>query len=303
MRRNFIFVLLILLFLVGCTSNAQGNLKIIDLVSNNVVFAELPIKIVQALGDGFKKIENYQAIRQQDTLYLLASLGQKNTEGYVVNINRVGLLNVDGEQQIIAFVSQKAPQPSEKQAHIVSYPYTIKKIVGVNLPIKVRFVNANNIKEVISETKIKQVEETQSYTVYLYFGTKDGYLTKEVREVKKLPQPEDAGWLIEELLKGPKSNDMAVSVIPLGTRLLNYSYDKDLEKVKLDFSTHLHGVQGSIGESLALYSIVNTLTEVPGISQVEFLVAGKKVDSLNGHLFLKEPIKRNTIMLIDNKLK
>ena len=40
-------------------------------------------------------------------------------------------------------------------------------------------------------------------------------------------------------------------------------------------------------------AVVNTLTEFPEITQVQFMVEGKKVDTLTGHMDVGEPLGRS----------
>ena len=50
---------------------------------------------------------------------------------------------------------------------------------------------------------------------------------------------------------------------------------------------------GSLDEALAVYAIVNAVTvNLPDITSVQILVDGKEVDSLAGHIDLREPLGR-----------
>lgn len=40
-------------------------------------------------------------------------------------------------------------------------------------------------------------------------------------------------------------------------------------------------------------AVVNTLTEFPGVEQVQILVEGKRVDTLYGHLDVYDPMSRS----------
>jgi hypothetical protein len=58
-----------------------------------------------------------------------------------------------------------------------------------------------------------------------------------------------------------------------------------------DILTGHHG--GSLDEALAVFAIVNAVTSnLPNVSAVQILVEGKEVDSLAGHIDLREPINR-----------
>ena len=49
---------------------------------------------------------------------------------------------------------------------------------------------------------------------------------------------------------------------------------------------------GSTGEIFLVGSIVNTLTEFPQVTSVVFMVDGKPIDTIAGHMDLTEPVKR-----------
>ena len=50
---------------------------------------------------------------------------------------------------------------------------------------------------------------------------------------------------------------------------------------------------GSLNEALAVFAIVNAVTSnLPDVSSVQILVDGKEVDSLAGHIDLREPLSR-----------
>jgi hypothetical protein len=51
---------------------------------------------------------------------------------------------------------------------------------------------------------------------------------------------------------------------------------------------------GSLNEALTVYAIVNALTvNLPEVSAVQILVDGHEVDTLNGHLDLRHPLRRS----------
>jgi germination protein M len=57
-----------------------------------------------------------------------------------------------------------------------------------------------------------------------------------------------------------------------------------------EFQTEHWG--GSTGDTFTLFSVVNSLTELPGIEAVQFLVEGKIEEAVLGHTDTTEPIKR-----------
>jgi hypothetical protein len=54
---------------------------------------------------------------------------------------------------------------------------------------------------------------------------------------------------------------------------------------------------GSAGEAMTLYSITNSLVKLPDIDKVQFLLEGKKQESILGHADTTEPISPNWTMV------
>ena len=50
---------------------------------------------------------------------------------------------------------------------------------------------------------------------------------------------------------------------------------------------------GSRAEELTVYSIVNTLTDVPGIKEVQILIEGLVSSTIAGHIILDKPLSPN----------
>ncbi len=135
----------------------------------------------------------------------------------------------------------------------------------------------------------------QSETVTLYFKhAYSNYLVPQSREVEKASQSIEA-LVVEELLKGPQGDEALekTSVMPSGVKLIDINTNNDTVFVNLSseflndivlknetfsddvtaFETRQQQLKG-----LAIYSIVNSLTEIPGISQVKILVNNKAVN-------------------------
>jgi len=68
----------------------------------------------------------------------------------------------------------------------------------------------------------------------------------------------------------------------------------------VDFSKHLTTSfrGGSDSEGVAVYAIVNTLTSLPGVDQVQILVEGQRVDSIGGHLDVSGPLARDDELVV-----
>lgn len=160
-------------------------------------------------------------------------------------------------------------------------------------------INNNLAEEENSEEIAEQVESV----VTLYFGNEEGFLRREIRTIKGQPTAERGDELIKELIKGTQSDDDTLNVLPEGTVLLDYKYDAESRLATVDFSEQILGAAGSMGEIFAVYSVVNTLTELPGVDKVQFLVEGEKVETIAGHIYTGEPVERDLELLEGNELK
>lgn len=139
-------------------------------------------------------------------------------------------------------------------------------------------------------------EPTDKETLTLYFSDKEAmYLEPETRTVSKNGRTA-AELAVLELIKGPADPNHSI-VIPRETRLLGVQVKDGVAYV--DFSKELKTKHwgGSAGELMTIFSVTNTLTELKGIEKVQFLIEGKKVETLAGHFGLKEPISRDESLI------
>lgn len=129
-------------------------------------------------------------------------------------------------------------------------------------------------------------------TITLYFPNEDAmFLVPEEREVV-VDRPKEE-IVMEELLKGPESPNLTAVNIPEGTKLLSIKVEDGTAFV--DFSKELkeNHSGGSTGEAMTIYPIVNTLTQLPDIQRVQFLIEGEEHQELAGHMTFNQPFERN----------
>lgn len=91
--------------------------------------------------------------------------------------------------------------------------------------------------------------------------------------------------------KEPKSEGLHTA-IPKGTKLISASTKGDILTLDLSREFVSNSPGGSAGELMTLYSIVNTMTELPDIKKVQFLIEGQKED-IYIHAIFDEPFVRN----------
>ncbi len=137
-----------------------------------------------------------------------------------------------------------------------------------------------------------------SFTANLYFtGPKSTVLIPESRKVIISPETSLENNVLSALLSGPVSRELK-SPIPAGTSLNGVSADNGICVVDLsdEFINNLSHTQ--IDECLAIYSIVNTLTELPNIENVLFLVNGLPCDEFL-YFDLRQPFTNTTRKILE----
>ena len=135
--------------------------------------------------------------------------------------------------------------------------------------------------------------------IVLYFSDRNGeYLIGEKREIlKKNDVKEEAKETIIELIKGPKGK--LTPTLPPQTKLLAIQLNEEgVAKVNFNKSLSKDHPGGSSAEIMTTYSIVNSLTlNFPKIKQVQILIEGRPIETIAGHLSLKQPISSNPSLI------
>lgn len=135
-------------------------------------------------------------------------------------------------------------------------------------------------------------------TVRLYFATEryDGLVAVE-REAPLRADPADrARQLLAELAAGPGVERCAPAV-PSGVKAEAIYRIDDLLVVDLSREIGQRLLGGLAQERMTVYSMVHTFCEIPGVRRVQFLLAGQPVDTLCGHLNLRQPLTADTTLL------
>ncbi|NLM95623.1 MAG: hypothetical protein GX165_08655 [Firmicutes bacterium] len=139
--------------------------------------------------------------------------------------------------------------------------------------------------------------------VLLYFlgGTnrEDG-LVVELRDVA--PYPTDTASLalrvLDELIKGPTAG-IALRTLPRGTKVKGLAIHQGICQVDLSAEVVHNYWGGSRSEELTIYSVVNTLCELPGIKGVRLSVEGDGQATIGGHILLGDVWTKNEAVLVD----
>ncbi|QFJ55443.1 GerMN domain-containing protein [Pseudobutyrivibrio xylanivorans] len=144
----------------------------------------------------------------------------------------------------------------------------------------------------------QETDSLLSTDLILYFASADGMsVVGEPRHVYYSRNVSIEKVVMEQLLKGPE-DERLLSSIPNGTKLNSVSISESgVCIVNLDaaFETAVTGVT----EQVTIYSIVNTLTELDSIKQVQILVNGATPHISNVDADLASAISRNEAIISD----
>ena len=134
------------------------------------------------------------------------------------------------------------------------------------------------------DTKVKLV---------LYFPDADAmYLVAEERTVEVGEGDTYELLALRAIIDGP--------TVPEGTRLVSLEIAEGVAYVNFSREFQENHWGGSTGETMTIYSIVNTLTESPNVTAVKFLIEGEELDSLAGHYDCTEAFERNEAIIAGN---
>ena len=133
-------------------------------------------------------------------------------------------------------------------------------------------------------------ENNESFT--LYFSDLDHrYVIAETRNVTLSENETDMAYVMRQLFEGPES-DQLLGVIPRDTELLGISEENGVCTVNFSQAFYTNRFDNSYGAYTTIYGITNTLTSLPDIEAVQFLVEGEPLPSY-GIFSLTEPVTRN----------
>ncbi len=141
------------------------------------------------------------------------------------------------------------------------------------------------------EDFIESTGAKTNYKLILYFANEDGNKLKETSTgIVYSGTGSIEEMVISQLINGPTKIGMRAT-IPDGTTLLNLTVKEGICQV--DFNEKLLEAVPEVTPEATVYSIVNSLTEIPNINKVQFLINGAVVDTFRDALPFSGPFERN----------
>ncbi|MDF1616571.1 GerMN domain-containing protein [Petrocella sp. FN5] len=127
-------------------------------------------------------------------------------------------------------------------------------------------------------------EVVKSIHLNLYFPEQKGeFLIKVNREVGIKSNESIEERIIKELMLPPEGHNL-MSLIPQETVVKSIYVDQGICYIDFNEAFRTEHIGGSTSEVMSIYAIVNSLTDLPNINKVQFLIEGKKSESFTGHL-------------------
>ncbi len=185
---------------------------------------------------------------------------------------------------------------------IVSTLIQLEEVDGIsfyveNLPLKNDDGNYVGImtEETFMQEQANGLEESIEYELTLYFANAAGNrLVRENREVSLQNNLQTCRQVIDELMKGPESDSLQ-RTIPESAELIGISVLNGVCYVNFD-----NGFLGSnydVTEEAVIYSIVNSLIELPGINLVKISVDSNSNLTYRSQLSLNTYFEKNSDMV------
>ena len=138
----------------------------------------------------------------------------------------------------------------------------------------------------------QETDSLLSTELTLYYASANGMSTvAETRQVYYSRNVSIEKLVIDQLLKGPDSDEL-LQAIPTGTKLNSISVSENGVCI-VNFDATIESAITGVTENVTVYSIVNSLTELDNIKQVQILVNGETPHISNVDTDLSVAISRN----------
>ncbi|MDE6314557.1 MAG: GerMN domain-containing protein [Lachnospiraceae bacterium] len=176
----------------------------------------------------------------------------------------------------------------------------IEFMVG-NQPLADRTGNIIGLmtRDTFVDVSISQNNSYQETELNLYFSDTDGtgliLVKRKMLHNTNMPMEE---LIVEQLLKGIDSEESAVlakTALPSDTKLLNI-YTRD-GVCYVNFDENFVNQTTDVSEEVIIYSVVNSLTELPSVNQVQISVNGVSNRIYKENINLNTMFERNTSYL------
>lgn len=302
--KNKILILCLLCLAVGMTAcKHKGN--------ETQSIGEGTYQIYYVSDDGLGIVsESYQSISTEIEALAVELLEKmKDTTGEGNFQNRKGLeatvkeLSItEGDRLLINFetdyYNNKGVMEVLTRACIVKTLTQIKSIDFIEFNVAGQPLVDTNEKLVGLMTKedfIDDIEMETSYQITVYFANKEGTaLVKSSKVIYDTGTSSMEQLVIKQLISGPTEDGMKAT-IPDGTTLLKATTKDGICYV--DFNPNFMSKISDISEDVAIYSIVNSLVELPNVNKVQFMINGEVKKTYSENVAFDGFFERNLALI------
>lgn len=138
---------------------------------------------------------------------------------------------------------------------------------------------------------ISDVNAFERTELTLYFTDESGEkLYAEKREVVHNINTSVERVVLEELIQGPEQSGRKPTLDP-GTKVLNIAVNENVCYLNLDSSFLSNSLE--VKDYIPVYSIVNSLSELPSVNRVQISVNGSQEVTFRDSISLNMPLERN----------
>ncbi len=142
---------------------------------------------------------------------------------------------------------------------------------------------------------VSPAAQNQKISVKVYYPDDAGINLVGVKRTIEIKNDSEKYLAAVQLLTTyPTEKDLTV-IFPKNAKINSVTVENDTAIVDFDKNITKSFAGGSTGEELLVNSVVKTLTEFKEVKQVRFLVDGKEIETLSGHMDLSAPIKKSDV--------
>lgn len=302
MKRHFAWLIVVGLMLAACSSgvadDAAGTTvhSDVQLVENNELYIYLADSDKSALVEYCIEVDKSDLGLQITSVIRMLKSGAEDEglKGTLPDNILVESIKLDGDN-VILHVADGFGSMSQID-FLLCRISLIKSLTAIDGVESVEFYvdgtpmrDANGIvygpfysDDVVMDSMSDESSETRN--MILYFPDEQGENLIRVDREVTMSSSESVEFRIIEELRTPPSEQGLGSVLPVEASVKSIEVSDGICYIDFNeaFKTKHYG--GSTGETMTVYAIVNSLTELPNISHVQFMIEGKRVEDFKGHL-------------------
>ncbi len=141
-------------------------------------------------------------------------------------------------------------------------------------------------------------EKTSWQVLSLYFANQDASRLVCQQRGMEVKQSQSLEYqIVEQLISGPDNSNGGtfIATIPPDTKIRDIKTEEGICYVNL--SKDFMKKQNNVSETIVIYSIVNSLTELETVNKVQFLIEGEKINEYSEGIDFSKPFERDNSLI------